>query len=282
MQHARSLLFVPGDDEERLDAARESAADGVILDLEDTVGPAAKERARAATLETVRSWDDERTQCVVRINGLDTPHGIADAEAFAQASVRPGAVLVPDVRNGTELEIVTDAFEAASIDVPLVALIERPEAVLSAHRIARSTPRLSGLVFGSIDFQTNMGMAVLDPETDLYVPRYVIAMAASAAGIGAIDTVMLDTGNESRLREEATTARMLGYDGKAAMTPEQAAIINEAFTPSESTVARARRLVEAFESAGEDTGLIEFEGTLVDKPVADQQRDLLAQAANTE
>jgi citrate lyase subunit beta/citryl-CoA lyase len=180
------------------------------------------------------------------------------------------------------LEIVTDAFEAASIDVPLVALIERPEAVLSAHRIARSTPRLSGLVFGSIDFQTNMGMAVLDPETDLYVPRYVIAMAASAAGIGAIDTVMLDTGNESRLREEATTARMLGYDGKAAMTPEQAAIINEAFTPSESTVARARRLVEAFESAGEDTGLIEFEGTLVDKPVADQQRDLLAQAANTE
>jgi len=277
MQHVRSLLFVPGDDEDRLADARASAADGLILDLEDTVGPAAKDRARADTVETVRRWDDGK-RCLVRLNGLDTPHGIEDVEAFVRADVQPDAVLVPDVRDGTELEIVADAFETGGFDVPLVGLVERPEAVLSAHRIARSTPRLTALAFGSIDFQTNTGMSVLDPGTDVYPPTYVVSMAASAAGLAAYDTVVLDLDDETRLREEADTARMLGYNGKAAVAPEQVEVINEAFTPSEAEVSRARRLVEAFETAGEGVGLIEFEGTLVDKPVVDQQRDLLARA----
>ncbi|MFC7157158.1 HpcH/HpaI aldolase/citrate lyase family protein [Halomarina halobia] len=278
MQPARSLLFVPGDDEDRLDAAMRSDADGLILDLEDTVGPTAKEAARASTVETVGGWADERTRCVVRINGLDTPHGLDDVEAFVRADTAPDAFLVPDVRDGTELEIVADALAEASFDASLVALLERPGAVLDAHRIARSTSRLSALAFGSIDFQTNMGMSVLDPDTDVYPPRYLVAMAASAAGLEAFDTVVLDTGDDTRLREEARTARMLGYDGKAAVTPDQTAVINEVFTPSEEEVARATRLVEAFEAAGDDTGLIEFEGTFVDKPVVDQQRALLARA----
>lgn len=278
MQHVRSLLFVPGDDEDRLAAARASAADGLVLDLEDTVGPAAKDGARADTVETVRRWDDERTRCLVRINGLDTPHGIEDVEAFVDAEVTPDAVLVPDVRDGTALEIVADAFGTAGLEVPLVGLVERPEAVLAARSIGRSTPRLTALAFGSIDFQTNMGMPVLDPGTDVYPPRYVVAMAAGAAGIAAYDTVVLDLDDEERLREEAVTARTLGYDGKAAVAPEQVEVINEVFTPSEEEVSRARRLIEAFESAGEGTGLVEFEGTLVDKPVVDQQRTLLARA----
>lgn len=277
MRHVRSLLFVPGDDGDRLAAARASAADGLILDLEDTVGPAAKERARADTVEVVRRWDDGK-RCLVRINGLDTPHGIEDVEAFVDAGVRPDAVLVPDVRDGTELGIVADAFDTGGLEVPLVGLVERPEAVLSAHRVARSTSRLAALAFGSVDFRTNMGMSVLDPGTDVYPPRYVVAMAASAAGLGAIDTVVLDLEDEARLREEAATARMLGYDGKAAVAPEQVEVINEVFTPSEAEVSRARRLVEAFEAAGEDVGLIEFEGTLVDEPVVEQQRDLLQRA----
>ena len=109
------------------------------------------------------------------------------------------------------------------------------------------------------------------------IPTFV-AMAAGAAGIAAYDTVVLDLDDEERLREEAVTARTLGYDGKAAVAPEQVEVINEVFTPSEEEVSRARRLIEAFESAGEGTGLVEFEGTLVDKPVVDQQRALLARA----
>lgn len=277
MDQLRSLLFVPGDDDNRLDAAKASNADGVILDLEDTVGPAAKEAARTATVKTVRQWESS-TRCTVRINGIDTAHGIDDVEAFVQADVQPDAVVVPDVRDGTALEIVADAFEKASLDVPLIALVERPRAVLNVYRIAQSTQQVAALAFGSIDFQMNMGMSVLNPETDVYPPKYHIAMAASAADITAIDTVVLDTEDESRLRKEARTARMLGYDGKAAVTPEQTTVINGVFTPSEEEVARAKRLIETFEAAGDDTGLIEFEGTLIDKPVVDQQRRLLAQA----
>jgi citrate lyase beta subunit len=143
--------------------------------------------------------------------------------------------------------------------------------VFDVYDIAHATPRVFGLLFAAIDLQQNMGMPILS-ESDLSVPRALVSMAASAAGIRSFDKPLL-VDNEQQLADEVAHARALGYDGKLAITPRQAAIINEGFLPSEEELARARHIVESFED--QEAGLVRIDGTFVDKPVVDQLEDLI-------
>ncbi|MFC6613621.1 HpcH/HpaI aldolase/citrate lyase family protein [Halopenitus salinus] len=280
MSLERSYMFVPGTDPEAIADALGSVADVVIVDLEDTVRQGAKADARESVLDLIESGSSgdvaDGPRLTVRVNGLDTEHGVADVRAIAAADHPPELVFVPDVRGPTEVRIVDDILADHGADVGIVPLLEQPDAFFEARSIARSTDRVRGLLFAAIDFQMNVGMSILD-ETDLSVPRSVLSMAAGAAGISAIDKPNLAAVHDrDRTRSEARAAKAVGYDGKAAMSDEQAAVINDVFTPSREEVDRAKRFVDAFEAR--EKGVAVIDGVAIDKPVVDQLRDTLERA----
>ena len=272
MSHERSILFVPGSDAEAVDAARSSDADGLILDLEDTVSPANKAAAREVTLDALSTWSSDDPTPFVRVNGLDTTEGVADLEAVVGADAAPEAVFLPDVRGPTDVRIVADRLDDAGSDLGVVPIVERPDALFAVDAIA-AADRTSALAFGSVDFRLNAGMSILDDDVDVTIPKYLVSMAASAAGVRAFDTVYLDRSDPDGLREAAREARAMGFDAKMAIHEDQLDPIAESFAPSEAERDRAHRLVEQFEAT--DEGVVYFEGTFVDKPVVDQQRELL-------
>ncbi|WP_135827704.1 HpcH/HpaI aldolase/citrate lyase family protein [Halorussus halobius] len=272
MSHERSILFVPGSDADAIDAATRSGADGLILDLEDTVSPANKAAAREVTLDALSSWADDDPTPFVRVNGLDTTEGVADLEAVVANDAAPEAVVLPDVRGPTDVRIVADRLDDAGSDVGVVPIVERPDALFAVDAIA-AADRVSALAFGSVDFRLNAGMSILDDDVDVTIPKYLVSLAASAAGVRAFDTVYLDRSDPDGLRAAAREARAMGYDAKMAIHEDQIEPIAEAFAPSEAERDRARRLVEQFEAT--DEGVVYFEGSFVDKPVVDQQRELL-------
>lgn len=272
MSHERSILFVPGSDAEAVDAARRSDADGLILDFEDTVSPDHKAAAREVTLDALSTWSSDDPTPFVRVNGLDTTEGVADLEAVVGADAAPEAVFLPDVRGPTDVRIVADRLDDAGSDLGVVPIVERPDALFAVDAIA-AADRTSALAFGSVDFRLNAGMSILDDDVDVTIPKYLVSMAASAAGVRAFDTVYLDRSDPDGLREAAREARAMGFDAKMAIHEDQLAPIAEAFAPSEAERDRAQRLVEQFEAT--DEGVVYFEGTFVDKPVVDQQRELL-------
>jgi len=183
MDPYRSVLFVPGSKPERIDAAESSAADAVVVDLEDGVAPEHKDVARENAIDAVEAWRSD-TPLGVRVNGVDTAWGVADVDALVTADAYPGFVAVPDVRGPSEVQVVAEAVGGTAIE--LLPLIERPSAVFRVAEIARS-PRVFGLLFAAIDLQIRMGMSVLG-ESELSVPRSLVSMAASAADAVAIDT----------------------------------------------------------------------------------------------
>lgn len=269
----RSLLFVPGSNEAAIADAPETAADTVVIDLEDAVSHGNKDAAREVALSALEEWNTE-IPLGIRINGIDTPRGIADVEAIVTADTEPEFLAVPDVRGVSDLRAISDILSERETAIELLPLIEQPSAVFAAEDIANA-PRIYGLLFAAIDFQMNMGMSVLG-ESDISLPRYLVSMAASSAGVPAFDKPLLVTDDEEQLRAETKTARTLGYDGKLAVNHEQAKVINDVFTPSKKEVAEAREIIEAFNAS--DEGLVDVGGTVVDKPVIEQLRDVIRRA----
>lgn len=270
----RSLLFVPGSEPNRIDAARDSVADVVVIDLEDTVSPEHKDRARDDAIQALADWDGA---VGVRINGIDTNRGIADLEQLVASEARPDFVAVPDVRGPGDVQIVADALSGTESHI--LPLIERPSAVFHVYDIAHATPRIYGLLCAAIDFQMNMGMSVLG-DSDISLLRYLVSMGAKSAGVLAFDKPLLVVDDEAALQTEIERAQELGYDGKLAVNETQAERINRGFLPSDAELAEARRIIEAFESS--DDGLVDVGGTVVDRPVIEQLRARVALAERVE
>ena len=280
MTPARSLLFVPGIDGEAIRRARNSAADVVVIDNEDGVAPGHKDEARETTTAalTDRQEGARAEQTVgVRVNGVDTARGIEDVELFATLDAEPDFLALPDVNGSGDVSLVADVLEEVGSDAGLLPLIEKPSAMFDVHDVARATERVCGLNFAAIDFQKNVGIPILD-DVDLTVPRLSVSMAASSANVLAFDKPNLAAVDDpERTRAEAEAAKALGYDGKLAMSVEQAEVINDAFAPTEAEVERARRIVDAFRDA--DAGLVTIDGVAVDRPVVEQLEGVLERAS---
>jgi citrate lyase subunit beta/citryl-CoA lyase len=297
----RTLLMTPGNQEDRLRKAASYAADALVYDLEDSVPPGEKARARQIVAGVLgerggapddgrnsrggedspaggqehdsrnrrcgAAKQDRRERCV-RINALDTPYGLDDLDALPLDRI--DSIMVPKVESADMLRDV-DAYLArreAGHDghgggcgrertIDLIALIETPRGVLRALEIADATPRTSALFFGSGDYTSALGAAVT--EATLHYPRSVIAAAAAAAGLQAIDAAFFqDVKNAPATREDALIARAMGYAGKVVFHPNQVAVVNEVFSPSAAEIERARRIVAAYEEQarlGHGTGV---------------------------
>lgn len=280
MTPVRSLLFVPGSDGDAIRTALESNANIVVIDNEDSVAPGRKDEARETTATALSERGSAGTErpVGVRVNGVDTARGVEDVEFFAGLDAEPDFLALPDVNGSGDVRLVDEVLDGIGSDAGLLPLIEKPSAMFDLDAVARATERVYGLNFAAIDFQKNVGIPILD-DVDLTVPRLLVSMAASSADVLAFDKPNLAAVDDpERTRAEAEAAKELGYDGKLAMSVEQAEIINDVFTPSEAEVERARRIVEAFRDA--NAGLVTIDGVAVDRPVVEQLESVLERASN--
>ena len=272
----RSLLYVPANAPRFVARAHERGADAVILDLEDAVAPADKPAARAALAEAVPAVGRAGATVFVRVN--PGPTLLPDAEAACRAGA--AGLFVPKVQTPDTLHRL--AAHLAPIEHSLsraptrfVPLLEDPGAVLDARPIA-AAPRVLALATGGEDLATAMDA---DPTPDtLRLPKLLVHLAAKAAGVlswGLLRTVA-DYTDTDAIAASAREARALGFDGASCVHPSVVPILNAAFTPGPAAIDHAARLIAAFEAAG--GGAFAFEGKMVDLPVVERARRLLARA----
>ena len=265
----RSWLFTPATRPDRFARAGEAGADVLIIDLEDAVAPGDKDRARAAALAHLDAGRGTAPIQALRVNGLRTRAGLDDLRLLLESRTGPEAVILPKVETPDEPRLVDAWLAEAGSPAALVALVESARGVEAAPEIARSTPRLSALMFGAADLAADLG-APAAWEPLLYARSRVVA-AAAAAGIGAIDAPYFDLKDRAGQEAELRAAVALGFAAKAAIHPGQVAAINAALTPSAAAVAEAREIL-----AQNEAGVGVVGGRMVDEAVARRARRILA------
>jgi citrate lyase subunit beta/citryl-CoA lyase len=259
----RSLLFVPANVERFVRKAPETGADAVVLDLEDSVPESAKRDARAKlgwAAEEVRLRSGQLL--AARVNSILTPHFREDLRVAAEAGIE--VVVLPKSDGPEDIFRMKEVASEVGATFRVIALIESPRGVLAAQNIA-SEEGVIGLAFGKFDFALSMS-ALPSSNLNVLVPRSLVAIAAKAHGLVAVDTPYAALNDLEGLRAEALEAKALGYDGKFAVHPSQVPVINEVFSPSEEDVRWAEMVVEVLDQARK-TGRAsaELQGTMVDE-----------------
>ena len=261
----RSLLFVPGSRPERFDKALAAGADAVIIDLEDAVAPADKPSACGA----LRAWLRPEHAVVVRINAADTPWFADDVTLCALPGV--AAVMLPKAERADTIATLM-AAGARSV----LPLIESAAGFAALTTIA-AAPGVQRLVFGSIDFQLDLGMRDANEDELLYF-RSQIVLASRLAGLAApIDGVSTAIDDAQALHTDVQRARRLGFGGKLCIHPKQVAGVHRGFAPGADELAWAQRVLAASAAAGGAT--IAVDGKMVDKPVLLRAERLVREAA---
>ncbi len=281
----RSLLFVPGGEPRKLEKAREAGADTLLLDLEDSVAPDQKARAREQVAGMLREGGFGESEAAVRINPAGTPFFEADLEAVVGAGAH--AVMLPKSESAEGIAHVTARIErlegklAPGVPgVRLLALVETPSGIAQVASLPGAGPRIHALCFGHADFSREMGVPADDPGSGVLLhARCALAIAARAGGVAPIDTVCLDVRDEEAFRRDAELGRSLGFEGKLCIHPLQVKLANEVYTPTPAEIDYARRVVDASEQAeAEGRGVFTVDGKMVDAPLVAAQRQVLARA----
>lgn len=284
---ARSLLFVPGDSDRKIAKSASSAADIIILDLEDSVAPEQKAAARTRVSEYLAANPSRPvTQLWVRINPLETSAALADLAAVVGG--QPDGILQPKIRSPedvTRLAHYLDAFEQQHDLEPgririLPVATETPEALFSLGGFARCGARLYGLTWGAEDLSSAIGASDNKEPDGAWTQPYQLARSlclfgAGAAGVAAIDTLYVDFRDPAGLRQACVQASRDGFTGKIAIHPDQVDVINECFTPSDTELAHARRVIALFEQHP-GVAALALDGKMVDIPHLRQAEKVLA------
>ena len=262
----RSYLFVPGNRAERFDKAFAAGADVVIVDLEDAVAPAEKRAAR----ESVRAWLTPAKPVFIRLNAATTEWFAADLELVTLPGVR--GVALPMAEDD---EAIREIHARAGVGMKIVPLIETALGLWRAERIA-SAPGVERLAFGSVDFQLDTG--INSEREGLLFARSQLVIASRVAGrLAPVDGVTVALDDEALLRDDVARARSLGFGGKLGIHPRQVAAINAGFRPQPAEVAWAEKVANAAARSGGNA--VRLEGKLIDLPVIDRARAILAQAS---
>ena len=257
----RSVLFLPASNPRAIAKARESAADLVVLDLEDAVKPADKEGARSAAVEAVASqWP---MPVAIRINSPGSDWHSADIDAVARSAA--AFAVLPRTSSA---HLVRADREA--LDKPVLAMIETAAGVLAAGEIARES---AGLIAGTNDLRADLHLPLDATRQPISASLQWIVLAARAAGIPVFDGVFNQLTDPEGLAAECRDGRALGFDGKSLIHPDQLDPCNRLFGPDAAEVARARQLVEAFSGGAE-----RFEDAMIERMHVEAARRVLARA----
>ena len=282
----RSWLFAPGDSERKMTKASDSAADIVLLDLEDSVSPENKPAARTAVADFLKTREDKH-RIWVRVNPLRSGEIEADLDAIMGAA--PGGLFLPKAEGKADVEALDAMLTIREAEYGIqnrsthvAALVtETPKAMFHCGDY-EGAPRLIAMSWGAEDLSSALGSRVQHQADGSYMPMYEMArnlclLGAVAAGCAPIETVMPEFRDLDKLRERALMVRGQGYRGMLAIHPAQVDVINEAFTPSAQEIAHARAIVQAF-ADNPGAGTVGLDGQMLDRPHLALAERLLAEA----
>ena len=278
----RSILFVPSIVERFVARAPDAGADVVCLDLEDSVPPAEKHKARAMAAEAIDGMPRAGHATFVRVNGLHTGLLEDDLLAVVRAgldgivlSKAHSAEIVKRVDSYLTLLERQQGMETGTVRI--IPLIESAEGILSSRDICAASPRLVGASLGAEDLAADMGLQRSQSAKEIEWPRAQLATAAAAAGLAAVDTPEPDYTNLDHLERDSRLARSLGFRGKYCIHPGQVEVVNRVFSPTEQEVAQARDVVRLLEEEGMAKGraAIPVNGKMIDTPIYRQAQRLL-------
>lgn len=269
----RSALYIPGSKDRALDKARGLAVDAILFDLEDAVSPDEKVNARATLKTALDEGGYGPRYKIVRINGLDTEWGRADAEAVR--AMAADAILLPKVNSASDI----DALAEITGDLPIWAMMETPLGVINAASIA-AHPKLEGFVLGTNDLAKDLNTRKSERREPLIYALEACLLAARAYGKIALDGVYNAFKDEEGLAAECEQGRDMGFDGKTLIHPAQVEIANRAFGPSEAEIDLAKRQIAAFEEAEKNgQGVAVLDGRIVENLHIVTAQATLAKAA---
>jgi citrate lyase subunit beta/citryl-CoA lyase len=280
----RSCHAVPGSNERFLEKAQGIPADMVFLDLEDSVAPLEKEAARAKVVKAIREGDWGDKVVCVRINAWDTEWTVYDVlEVVGNAGERLDEVMLPKAQSAAEVValdmLLTQVEKKAGLPVGHVGIeaqIETTRGLINVEEICAASPRLETIIFGPADFAASMEMPVL--TGGVQIPEYPgdhfhyvfskILMAGRANGLQVIDGPFLKVREPEAFRDYCQRTKVLGYDGKWSLHPDQVDILNEVFSPTQEQFDRAWDILDAYEKAtteGDRRGAVMFGDEMIDE-----------------
>ncbi len=256
--------------------APQSGADIVVFDLEDAVGPEHKSVGREAVASVVTdpTFDPDCAVCV-RV----TSNAKEDLTRLAENSVRLDLLMLPKTETSTDVTELAATSSEFGIDVPVCALCETAQGVLNAPEIAAAEPT-AAIAFGAEDLAADIGANRTDEGTEVLYAREHVVLAASAAGVDAIDTVFTDIGDTEGLATATETARDLGYTGKMAIHPDQVSVINDAFTPSDEQIEWAQRVLDAYDER--EGGVFRLDDEMIDAPLVARAENILERTPHSQ
>ena len=275
----RSVLFTPGDRPEMLRKAPTTGADVVVFDLEDAVAPERMAEAREAVNDVLTSDFDPDCEVCVRVTAEAVE---ADLDVVLRGDPRLDAVMCPKVGSAADVERVADVLSEHDAGRPIFALIETAEGVLAAPAIAAADPT-TAVCFGAEDLAADIGATRTPEGTEVLYARERVVLAASAAGVDAVDIVFTAIEDGEGLAEETAFGAGLGYDGKMVVHPAQVAVVNDAYTPTPERVEWAERVLDARDrAADEGRGVFRVDGEMVDAPLIAQAERVVERARAAE
>lgn len=285
----RSILYVPGNNEKMLGKANSFPADIITLDLEDAVPPAEKERARELSREYLKIAGANGSEVYVRINNWETLMTNDDLEAVVHEGLN-GVTLAkcghPDdvKRLDWKLEELERrrGLEVGSVKISL--LLETAKGIINAYPSCIASPRVVNAIFGAVDYTKDMRVKLTSEAVEQQYARAHMAVAARAAGVIAIDAPFVAYKDMEAFKKNVLDGRQMGYEGRMIIHPSQVEVCNEMYAPDPADVEWAQGVVKVFEEEGIAKGkaAVSYLGKMVDTPVYENAKDILAAHAEIE
>ena len=270
----RSALYMPGINQKAMDKALNLDCDAVVLDLEDAVEVSKKEDSRQLVIRQIENNDYGPRVVVVRVNDLGTKWGEQDVAAVANLPIQ--AILVPKVSEIRDISRMVDLLNRLGSELPIWIMVETPLAIININELARQ-PRVTALVMGTSDLVVDLCAEHLEERQNISYALQRSIIAARAFGKKILDGVHLDFRDLDSLRNVCRLGKSMGFDGKTLIHPDQIPVANDAFSPSEAELDKAKRVIDAWRLAQtRGSGVVEVDGTLVEALHVEEAKRLIS------
>ena len=284
MHSRRALLYMPGDDRRKIEKATTLGVDSICMDMEDGVALNKKAEARAVIGQAMKELDFGKSERCIRINSIGS--GMEKYDLAAALTANPDSIVVPKIETAEQVKWVSEHIETHELashkaigTVRLLVGVETAKGILNLKEIAEADRRLEAIIFGGEDYAASVGAVRTKAATELLYARQATVTACAANELQAIDIVFIDFKDPDGLRVEAEQGAGFGFSGKQIIHPNQVSVVQEAFTPSDSAIEYAKRIVESFESSQkEGKGAYALDGSMIDMPLLKNAQKVLDRA----
>lgn len=280
----RTMMFMNAQKPGLIKDAYIYGSDSIILDLEDAVAENQKDAARFSLYHALKNIDYGKTEVIVRINGLDTPHWQEDIRCVVAGGA--DGIRIAKCESAQDVRLVEEHVLAAEREFGveegrtlLMAALESPKGIMNAYEIVTASPRLFGCAISGGDFRKSMHVQIVKGGIEMMAARGQMLIAARAAGVQCFDTMFPNIDDTEGFQAEVIQNREMGFDGKSVVSPKQIRFVHETFAPTKKEIAYAEKLVRSFnEQADAGVGVYTVDGKMVDIPFFEDARRIIALA----